>query len=186
MKGRSKRVIARVDELRLLANPTKLRIFEALRDAPASPHELARRFGLKPTALYRHFARLEQAKLIEVVEERQRRGAIERRFSSVAGHLVVDRALARSPRSVASVIAAASAILDVTAEDVRAASLDPSRPLGDRTRSEIGTFVVRVKPAHAKQLMRELRSLIATAQRYHGSGEQRVRLTLALLPVGAK
>ena len=37
--------VADVARLRLLADPLKLRIYEALRDTPSSPHELAARFG---------------------------------------------------------------------------------------------------------------------------------------------
>jgi len=84
-------VVRRVEDLRLLANPTKLRIFEALRDAPSSPLQLARRFGQKPTALYHHFARLEKAGLIEVAETRQRRGAVERLYRPAVSRVVVDR-----------------------------------------------------------------------------------------------
>ena len=77
--------------LRLLADPLKLRIAEALREAPASPHELARRFGLKPTALYHHFARLAAAGLVEVAARRRRRGAIERLYRLSARQIDVDR-----------------------------------------------------------------------------------------------
>jgi DNA-binding transcriptional ArsR family regulator len=180
-------VVRRAEDLRLLANPTKLRIFEALRDAPASPHELAARFGKKPTALYHHFARLQQAGLIEVAETRQRRGVVERLYRPAVGKVVVDRALARgkrTSRSVETVLAAASAIFRVTVEDTEAAALDPIRPLADASRSEIATTVARVTPAQAKLLVRKARSLLALANRYDGSGAQRVRFTLALVPVG--
>jgi DNA-binding transcriptional ArsR family regulator len=186
--ARARRIIKEVAELRLLADPIKLRIFEALRDAPASPHELALRFGKKPTALYHHFARLTAARLIEVATERQRRGVVERLYRPAARQLVVDHALARrgqASRSVRAVLAAASAILQVTGEDLRAAVVDPSQPLADRSRSEIGTIVVHVTPANARRLMRRLRALIVDANRVDGSGKERVRLTLALVPVAA-
>jgi hypothetical protein len=79
-----------------------------------------------------------------------------------AGHEAARGARERSE------VAAVCALFDVTAEDVRAASFDPSRPLGDRARSEVGTVVARVKPAQAKQLMRQLRSLIARARAMTG------------------
>jgi len=180
-------VVRRVEDLRLLANPTKLRIFEALRDAPSSPLQLARRFGQKPTALYHHFARLEKAGLIEVAETRQRRGAVERLYRPAVSRVVVDRALARGARksrSVDAVLAAASTIFRVTAEDTQTAALDPTRPLADASRSEIATTVARVTPAQARTLVRKVRSLLELARRYDGRGTLRVRLTLAVIPVG--
>jgi DNA-binding transcriptional ArsR family regulator len=189
MATRARRVIRSAGVLRLLVDPVKLRIYEALRDAPASPHELALRFGLKPTALYHHFAQLARAKLIHVAVRRQRRGVIERQYAPVANQLVVDRQLLRAAhtsRSVAAVLAAASAILDITGDDIRAAAADRSRPLADRSRSEIAMVLVRTTPARARQLMRKLRALLDHALRYDGSGDTRVRLTLALVPVSAQ
>lgn len=171
--------------LRLLGDPKKLRIYEALRDAPASPFELAIRFGLKPTALYHHFARLAEAKLIEVAARRRRRGAIECLYRPTARQLVVDRRLVRAhpgSRTVAAVLDAASSILQLTGEDIRSASLDASRPLADRSRSELATIVVRTTPRRARLLMTGLRRLLATAARHDGTGTTRVRLTLAMVP----
>ena len=186
MATRTRRVIRSVGVLRLLADPVKLRIYEALRDGPASPHELALRFGRKPTALYHHFAQLARAKLIHVAVRRRRRGVIERQYAPSAKQLVVDRQLlraARTSRSVAAVLAAASAILQVTAEDIRAAAADPSRPLSNRDRSEVAMVLVRTTERRARELMRRLRALLDTATRFDGTGPTRVRLTLALVPV---
>src|SRR5690606_12087338 len=113
-------IVRRAEELRLLADPKKLRIFEALREGPASAHELALRFGEKPTALYHHFARLERAGFIEVVEKRQRRGVVEKRYGAAVKQIVVDRSLVKrssGARSVQAVLAAASAIVRITIED---------------------------------------------------------------------
>jgi len=180
------RLLRRVEDVRVLAHSLRFRIFEALRQGPASPHELALRFGRKPTALYHHFARLERAKLIEVAERRQRRGAIERRYRPTASGFVVDRALARTPhgsRSVEAVLAAASTILQVTIEDLHAATLDSSRPLADATRSELGTLVARLTPARAKKVVSRLRALLADVLRHDGEGDELVRVTIAVLPV---
>ncbi|HEV7558982.1 MAG TPA: winged helix-turn-helix domain-containing protein [Kofleriaceae bacterium] len=183
---RSRKIINSIAVLRLLADPVKLRIYEALLAAPTSPHGLALRFGLKPTALYHHFDKLGAAKLIEVAERRQRRGVTERLYRPTAKQLVVDRRLLRTTRgsrSVKAVLAVASAILQVTAEDIRAAAAGPTRPLADRDRSEVAMVLVRTTPARARQLMRKLRALLGTATRFNGSGRTAVRLTLALVPV---
>src|SRR5262245_37354649 len=87
MAIRRKHIVREAAVLRLLADPLKLRIAEALRDAPAPPHEPARRFGLKPTALYHHFARLAAAGLVEVAARRRRRGAVERLYRLTARQL---------------------------------------------------------------------------------------------------
>ena len=182
------RAVRRAKDLLLLADSTRLRIFEALREAPASPHQLAKQFGQKPTALYYHFGRMEKAGLIEVADTRQRRGTVERLYRPSARQLVVDRALARGPgksTSVQAVLAAIGTILQVTAEDIERATLDPTRPLADRARSEVATAVVRVTPAQARLLTTRIRSLLALADRYNGRGPLRVRLTLAAIPLAA-
>lgn len=183
-----RRTIRDAAQLRVLADPKKFRIVEALREAPASPHELAKRLGTKPTALYHHFAKLAGAGIIEPAEQRRRRGVIETRYRPVARQLIADRALLRGPsrsRSVAAVLAVASTIVDVTIADVRAAAHDPSRPLADRGRSELATIAARVTPRGARVLLRQLRALFEAAARLDGSGTQQVRLTLALVPVRA-
>jgi DNA-binding transcriptional ArsR family regulator len=186
MATRARHVIRSVAVLRMLADPLKLRIYEALRDEPASPHELALRFGKKPTALYHHFAQLSAAKLIHVVVRRRRRGVIERQYAPSANQLVVDRKLVRGAqgsRPVEAALAAAGAILQVTADDIRAAVADPSRPFADPQRSEVAMVLVRTTPLRARALMRRLRALLDRAMRWDGTGSTRVRLTLALVPV---
>jgi DNA-binding transcriptional ArsR family regulator len=181
-----RRTIRDAAQLRLLADTKKFRIVEALRDAPASPHELAKRLGTKPTALYHHVARLAAAGIIEPAERRRRRGVIETRYRPVARQLIVDRALLRGPgrsRSVAAVLAVASTIVDVTIADIRAAAHDRSRPLADRDRSEVATIAARVTPRGARELMRKLRALLEAAARLDRGGTEQVRLTLAIVPI---
>lgn len=68
----------------LLLHPIRLRIVQALAGAPMTPLQLKERLGDVPQAtLYRHLNQLADGGLLEVVEERQARGAVERTYGIV-------------------------------------------------------------------------------------------------------
>ena len=76
--------ITRVDQARLLADPIKLRIIQEMAVTPHTTKQVADSLGEKPTKLYRHVEALRDAKLIELVAEKQKRGTIEKYFLAVA------------------------------------------------------------------------------------------------------
>ncbi len=65
------------DMVRALSHPLRRRVLAALRGRAASPVELAREFGEGIGTVSYHVRMLADAKLIELVEERPRRGATE-------------------------------------------------------------------------------------------------------------
>ena len=70
----------------LLLHPVRLRIVETLAGQDMTPQELLDRLGdVAQATLYRHVNQLEAAGLIEVVDERQVRGGIERTYRVVDG-----------------------------------------------------------------------------------------------------
>jgi DNA-binding transcriptional ArsR family regulator len=95
------------NRMALLAEPEKLRgALAPLRRAllsrlrtPASATELARELEVSRQKINYHLRRLEEAGLIELVEERQRRGCVERIMRARADAYVIDPSL-MSDRSV--------------------------------------------------------------------------------------
>ena len=83
----------------LALDPLKRRLLEALRE-PGSASGLARRLGLPRQQLGYHLRALEQAGLVRLVEERRRRGFVERVLVASADAFVLDPALLGANRAV--------------------------------------------------------------------------------------
>jgi len=83
----------RVDQVRLLAHPLRLRLFEAFALEPRTTHQVARALGLAPTRLYHHVNALERVGLLQLKETRQVRGATEKYYQAVARMLEVEPGL---------------------------------------------------------------------------------------------
>ncbi len=78
-------------DLKLLAEPTREFIYQALVSAPRTATELARLMQCPTTRLYHHLNLLEKHGLIVVAAERLVSGIVERRYRAVARRLRLDR-----------------------------------------------------------------------------------------------
>lgn len=82
-----------LEQVRLLGDPLKLRILQAFAEDPKSTKQVAAELGERVTRLYRHVDALQDAGLLEVVDEKQKRGTIERTFRAIARRFEADPAL---------------------------------------------------------------------------------------------
>lgn len=82
-----------LETVRLLSDPLKLQLLQAFADAPKTTKQVAVELGENITKLYRHVDALHDSGLLEVVEERQKRGTIERTFRAVAQRFEADHSL---------------------------------------------------------------------------------------------
>jgi DNA-binding transcriptional ArsR family regulator len=80
------------DRVRLALSPIRRRLLERLRE-PASAVQLAPELGLSRQRVNYHLRALEHAGLLELVEERRRRGCVERVLAARADGFVVDPAV---------------------------------------------------------------------------------------------
>jgi DNA-binding transcriptional ArsR family regulator len=76
-----------------LLDPERRRLTEVLAERPESATGLARRLGETRQRINYHLRVLEEAGLIELAEERQRRGRIERIMRTAARRFVIDPAM---------------------------------------------------------------------------------------------
>jgi DNA-binding transcriptional ArsR family regulator len=102
--------IRRLDQIKAIADPLRLRILEALGDAPRTPMQVAELLDRKPTSLYHHLHVLEAAGLIRQTETRKKRGTVERHYQAVSTEVRVDpRAFAsrkaRGPSAILATVA---------------------------------------------------------------------------------
>ena len=82
-----------LETVRLLSDPLKLRLLQAFADSAKTTKQVAAELGENVTKLYRHVDALHDSGLLEVVEERQKRGTIERTFQAVAQRFEADYSL---------------------------------------------------------------------------------------------
>jgi DNA-binding transcriptional ArsR family regulator len=83
------------DRLRVGLSPIRRRLLERLRQ-PASATQLASELAMGRQRVNYHLRALEKAKLVDLVEERQRRGCVERILMARAQAFIVDPAVMTS------------------------------------------------------------------------------------------
>ena len=82
-----------LDQVRLLADPLKLKLIQAFAEGPKTTKQVAVELGENVTKLYRHVDTLHDSGLLVVVEEKQKRGTVERTFRAVAQRFEADHSL---------------------------------------------------------------------------------------------
>ena len=80
-------------QIRLLADPLKLRLLQAFALGEKTTKQVAAELGESVTKLYRHVDALHDVGLLEIVSETQKRGTVERTFRAVARRFEADHAL---------------------------------------------------------------------------------------------
>ena len=86
-------VVKRLEQAKLLTDPFKLRLLEQFAGTPVTTKQVADRMGEKAPKLYRHVDALAEEGLLELVEERPKRGTVERYYRTVADRFEVDPGL---------------------------------------------------------------------------------------------
>jgi DNA-binding transcriptional ArsR family regulator len=122
---------------RALADPLRIRLFEALWHGPRSAKDLADAVGLPPDRLYYHLRQLEQARIIEVGGYRPLpSGRVERVYRRVEAEPPQDAA---SPDEVAAFL---GSVLDATSADITAAFM--AKEAGRRREVYVGRGPLRL------------------------------------------
>jgi len=85
--------VSDLEQVRLLADPLKLRLIQVFAERPRTVRDAADELGENLTRLYRHVDALHDAGLIEITHEAKKRGTVERTFRSIARRFEVDHAL---------------------------------------------------------------------------------------------
>lgn len=83
-------VVKRLDQAKLLTDPFKLKLLEQFGRHPVTTKQVADQMGEKAPRLYRHVDALHDAGLLKLVEEKPKRGTIERYYRTVASRFEVD------------------------------------------------------------------------------------------------
>ena len=82
-----------LEQIRLLSDPLKLQLLQSFAESAKTTKQVAAELGESVTKLYRHVDALHDSGLLTVVEEKQKRGTIERTFRAVAQRFEADHSL---------------------------------------------------------------------------------------------
>jgi len=162
--------ITKLETVRVLADPLRLRLIEAMAsklDHPFSVKELAKVLGEPPTKLYYHVNMLEEHGLLVVTSSQLVSGILEKRYQLIAASIGVDRALLTAgDTGVGEALhGVLTTILSTTEEDVQAAiragigSLHAGEE-GTRERIVLSKSIERLSPEAARAFRDRLDSLI--------------------------
>jgi DNA-binding transcriptional ArsR family regulator len=158
-----------VHQVKVLADPLRIRILEELCTVERTTKQVAERLGEKPTKLYHHVDALERVGLIRLVRTRQNRGTMEKYYLAVA----------RQFRADSRVFSAADASPEAKGDALRAMITTAF----DRTAEEmLGTDLKHGRQFQAR-LMKLIKSLEGAPEAGTKSGERKYRLTLAFYPL---
>ena len=175
--------ITRLETVRILADPLRLRLIEVMAtrlDEPWTVKELARTLGEPTTKLYYHVNLLEEHGILVVTGSRVVSGIVEKRYQVVAGQIGIDRTiLSATDSGVDEALHGILSTLFATAEqDIQAAvrsgiaSLHGGHDADEREPVILSKSVDRLSPARATEFRERLRALIAEFEPGAGSAER--------------
>jgi len=109
--------IQSLEQIRLLSDPLKLQLLLAFAEGDKTTKQVAAELGENITKMYRHVDALHDAGLLIVVEEKKKRGTIERTFRAVAERFEADHSLFTDENS-SDGIATAREVLRVSENEI--------------------------------------------------------------------
>ena len=187
MAASSVALLDRPGPIRAALSPIRRRLLDRLR-TPASATELAAEMALGRQRINYHLRQLEKAGLVHLVEERQRRGFVERILAARADAFIIDPAVMGSGRSALKRAAAqdsfsAEHLIDTAGSVVREVARMRSRASAEGTRLltfSIDTEVSFATPEAFERFTTELSASLARhAARFNTPGGRRYRVVIA-------
>ena len=184
-------LLDRPDRLRAALPPIRRQLLERLRQ-PASATELAAEMSVPRQRLNYHLRELERAGLLHLVEERQRRGCVERILAARADAFVVDPAVVGARRAKAVSASAqdrysAEHLIDAAGSVVR--NVARMRGQAEEQGKRLLTFTADTEiafstPADFERFTTALAEFLAreAAKAHAPSGGRRYRVLLAAHP----
>lgn len=176
-----------LEQVKVLADPLRQRILEALIHGPLTTKQVAKFLGEKPSRLYHHVEALERVGLIRLVRTEKTRGTIAKYYRAVAKSFQAARELLEvtDEEAMRGLDAAIAGILEGTLSEIRqswAAGL--LRPGPDSVQAVISRGHVRATPAQIEALKKRLYDWLRECQRVarRKDGQVEYGLTVMFYP----
>ena len=182
-----------LDQVKVLADPLRIRILEALCKEERTTKQVAKLLGEKPTKLYHHVDALERVGLIRLVRTRPNRGTIEKYYMAVARQFRADSRMfaaagAGSEAEGETLQAVISTVLERTSEEMRGLIAQGHGKEGIEEQGVLSHLEVRTDRRHGRRIQARLLKLLKSLEEPHAGGEKpggrSYRLTIAFYPIG--
>jgi DNA-binding transcriptional ArsR family regulator len=181
--------LTRLDQLRALADPLRLRIIQALTQRELSVAELAKQFRVSTPRLYHHIDLMLAAGVIEVTRRVPKRGTEERYLRATAKDYTLDRSLIagaeNGEQSVEALLDIVKTLFGSVQEELtrraRSGAIDPRTPARSVL---VYDQALMLAPAGFKAIGREVpERLAAIAKRSSASRKGRHRIVMLAYPL---
>jgi DNA-binding transcriptional ArsR family regulator len=181
-----------LEQVKVLADPLRLRILEELCTAERTTKQVAQRLGEKPTKLYHHVEALERVGLIRLARTSQNRGTIEKYYLAVARQFRADSRIFSPPDAGTTaeengLQTMISYIMDRTADDIRGLIAQGVGKQGIEEQGVVTHVEIRTTAAEGRRLQARLQKFLASLEDIDEAkdtpGTKRYRLTLAFYPL---
>ena len=170
-----------IEQLRIVADPLRIRIFEALAQRPMTATQVGEELLIAAPKAHYHVRELERIGLARLVETRERGGILEKYYRAVARNLTAPSQLLQNsqPGEVAATIAE---LFSGISRDFTAA-LERVSDLGveafDQSLIGLGGETVWMTPEEFRAALREADALFAPYRKRRGiPGEREAQVTL--------
>jgi predicted ArsR family transcriptional regulator len=161
-----------LEQVRLLSDPLKLQLLQSFAESAKTTKQIAAELGESVTKLYRHVDALHDSGLLTVVEEKQKRGTIERTFRAVAHRFEADHTLFNHEAGEAGADAAREMLRIVETEIVdvltHASDKESEQPLLFRVKG-------KASPEQIAELRATLQDWLDTVQESEELGDEEAR-----------
>ena len=182
-----------LEQVRVLADPLRLRLLEALCSEARTTKQVALLLDEKPTRLYHHVEALAKAGLIRLCDTRQVRGTVEKYYLAVAKTFRADPKLFRQMEAAGGDEREALAdvitnLLETTAGEVRDLVLSGKHDLTSGDDGIISHMELWASQAEVRELQGKLTALLKELEEKccrgeFSEGERRYRLNVLYFPL---
>jgi len=182
-----------LEQVKVLADPLRIRLLEALCDGERTTKQVADALGERPTKLYHHVEALERVGLIRLTRTRRNRGTLEKYFVAVARRFKTDPRIfsagkAQTEEESEALKRMISTVCETTADEVR--RLVASDGLDGLDEQGVVSFLeVRASEAEIRKLRNRFKRLVegiaakCCTDEPVEEGARRYRLNIAFYPL---
>jgi DNA-binding transcriptional ArsR family regulator len=184
--------LSNLEQVKVLADPLRIRILEELCMEERTTKQVAQRLGEKPTKLYHHVEALDRVGLIRLTRTRQNRGTLEKYYMAVARTFRADASMFSVTDTVSKpegdvLQAMVSTVFERTSDEMRELIAQGCGQEGLEEQGVLSYLEIQVDEKHGRQIQARLMRLIKSLQDSHKGGKKRgaksYRLTIAFYPL---